>query len=129
MVACGVGDADDGVIATVQFEILSELGRGGMGVVYKARHRQLNRIVALKMVGDGKHALPENRARFLIEGEAVARLHHPNIVQIHEIGEADGRPFVTLELLEGGSLADRLKGATQPGARFSADSSLQIGPH
>ncbi len=98
-----------------QFDLLAELGRGGMGVVYKARHRQLNRTVALKMIGDGKHARPEHRERFLIEAEAVARLHHPNIVQIYDIGEADGRPFVTLEVLEGGTLADRLKGTTQPG--------------
>ena len=98
-----------------QFDLLAELGRGGMGVVYKARHRQLNRTVALKMIGDGKHASPEHRERFLIEAEAVARLRHPNIVQIYDIGEADGHPFVTLEVLEGGTLADRLKGTTQPG--------------
>jgi eukaryotic-like serine/threonine-protein kinase len=117
----GIGPLDKPMLAGLsQFELLSELGRGGMGVVYKARHRQLNRMVALKMLGDGKHALPENRARFLVEGEAVARLHHPNIVQIHEIGEADGHPFVTLEMLEGGSLADRLKGATQPGRAAAA---------
>ena len=97
------------------YDILAELGRGGMGVVYKARHRQLNRIVALKMILDGKHARPEHRERFLIEAEAVARLRHPNIVQIYDFGEADGCPFVTLEMLEGGSLADRLKGTTQPG--------------
>jgi tetratricopeptide (TPR) repeat protein/tRNA A-37 threonylcarbamoyl transferase component Bud32 len=95
------------------FEILAELGRGGMGVVYKARHRQLDRIVALKMIIDGKHAGSAIRERFLIEAQAVARLHHPNIVQLYDIGEADGHPFVTLEMLEGGSLADRLKGTTQ----------------
>jgi tetratricopeptide (TPR) repeat protein/tRNA A-37 threonylcarbamoyl transferase component Bud32 len=103
-----------------EFEILAELGRGGMGVVYKARHRQLNRIVALKMIGEGKHASPEVRKRFLIEAQAVARLHHPNIVQIYDIGEADGRPYVTLELLGGGSLADRLQGTTQPGRTAAA---------
>ena len=103
------------VAGFAEFELLAELGRGGMGVVYKARHRLLNRIVALKMISDGKHASPEVRERFLIEAEAVARLRHPNIVQIYDIGEDDGRPFVTLEMLEGGSLADRLKGTTQPG--------------
>ena len=85
-----------------------------MGVVYKARHLRLNRTVALKMIVDGKHARPEHRERFLIEAEAVARLRHPNIVQIYDIGEDEGRPFVTLEILEGGTLADRLKGTTQP---------------
>jgi tetratricopeptide (TPR) repeat protein/tRNA A-37 threonylcarbamoyl transferase component Bud32 len=97
------------------YEVLGELGHGGMGIVYKARHRRLNRIVALKMIGEGKHARPEQRARFLIEAEAVARLRHPHIVQIYDFGEAEGHPFVTLEMLEGGSLADRLKGTTQPG--------------
>jgi hypothetical protein len=76
-----------------QFELLAELGRGGMGVVYKARHRPLNRIVALKMISEGKHASPEMRERFLIEAEAVARLRHPNIVQIYDIGEVDGHPY------------------------------------
>jgi tRNA A-37 threonylcarbamoyl transferase component Bud32 len=103
-----------------QFENLGELGRGGMGVVYKVRHRQLNRIAALKMIGDGKHTSAEHRDRFLIEARAVARLRHPNIVQIYEIGEAGGRQYVTLEMLEGGTLADRLKGTTQP-ARAAAE--------
>jgi serine/threonine protein kinase len=106
--------AFDGV-SLPEFDLLAELGRGGMGVVYKARHRPLNRVVALKMISDGKYASPAQRERFLIEAEAVARLRHPSIVQIYDIGEADGHPFVTLELLEGGSLADRLKGSTQPG--------------
>jgi tetratricopeptide (TPR) repeat protein len=108
----GLGKADRPEI--VGYDIQAELGRGGMGVVYQARHRRLNRIVALKMIGDGRHASPEIRERFLIEAEAVARLRHLNIVQIYDIGEADGHPYVTLELLEGGSLADRLKGTTQP---------------
>jgi tetratricopeptide (TPR) repeat protein len=98
-----------------QFELLDVLGRGGMGIVYKARHRQLDRIVALKMIVGDKDASPEHRDRFLIEARAVARLQHANIVQIYEIGDADGHPFVTLELLEGGSLADRLKGTIQSG--------------
>jgi tetratricopeptide (TPR) repeat protein/tRNA A-37 threonylcarbamoyl transferase component Bud32 len=103
------------VTGLAEFNLLAELGRGGMGVVYKARHRQLKRVVALKMIGDGKYASPGMRERFLIEAEAVARLRHPNIVQIYDIGEAGGNSYVTLELLEGGSLADRLKGTTQPG--------------
>jgi tRNA A-37 threonylcarbamoyl transferase component Bud32 len=98
-----------------EYDLLDEIARGGMGVVYKARHRRLNRIIALKMIGAGEQAHPAQRARFLIEAEAVARLHHPNIVQIYDFGETDGRPFVALEFLEGGSLADRLKGTTWPG--------------
>jgi tetratricopeptide (TPR) repeat protein/tRNA A-37 threonylcarbamoyl transferase component Bud32 len=98
-----------------EYELLEEIARGGMGVVYKARHRRLNRLVALKMIGAGEQTRPAQYARFLIEAEAVARLHHPNIVQIYDFGESDGRPFVALELLEGGSLADRLKGTTWPG--------------
>ena len=86
-----------------------------MGVVYKARHRGLNRLVALKMIRGGSQARADHFARFRIEAEAVARLRHPNIIQIYDIGEADGLPFVALELLEGGSLDDRLAGNPQPG--------------
>ena len=71
------------------YAIESVLGRGGMGVVYKAQHLALKRTVALKMVLAGGHAGPRELARFRIEAEAVARLQHPNIVQIHEVGEAD----------------------------------------
>jgi tRNA A-37 threonylcarbamoyl transferase component Bud32 len=110
----GPGPGPSTVPGLSQFELLAELGRGGMGVVYKARHRVLNRIVALKMILESKHALAEHHQRFRIEAEAVARLRHPNIVQIYDFGEADGCPYVSLEMLEGGSLADRLKGTTQP---------------
>ena len=75
------------------YEVETVLGRGGMGVVYKARHLALKRTVALKMVAR-RHPHPAEQARFRAEAEAVARLQHPNIVQIHEIGEADGRPFL-----------------------------------
>ena len=88
-----------------------------MGVVYLARQTGLNRRVAVKMIRGGSQARPDRFARFRIEAEAVARLRHPNIIQIHEIGEVDGLPFVSLELLEGGSLADRLEGTPQPASQ------------
>jgi serine/threonine protein kinase len=96
------------------YEILGVLGRGGMGVVYKAKQTKLNRLVALKMILAGGHAGDDERRRFLTEAEAVARLHHPNIVQIHEVGEADGQPFFTLEFVPGGSLAAKLSGTPLP---------------
>jgi serine/threonine-protein kinase len=96
------------------YEILAELGRGGMGVVYKARQVKLDRVVALKMVLSGEHAGRAELARFRIEAEAVARLQHPNIVQVFEVGEAGGRPFFSLEFCPGGSLAERLRGTPLP---------------
>jgi tetratricopeptide (TPR) repeat protein len=96
------------------YEVLSELGRGGMGVVYKARQTALKRLVALKVIATGAWAGPDVVARFRAEAEAVAQLQHPNIVQVYEIGECEGRPFFSLEYLEGGSLADRLDGTPLP---------------
>src|SRR5712692_7952221 len=96
------------------YEILAELGRGGMGVVYKARQSALNRLVALKMILAGSHAGAEERTRFRIEAEAVARLRHPNIIQIHDIGEVEGRPFFSLEFVDGGSLDQKLNGTPLP---------------
>jgi tetratricopeptide (TPR) repeat protein/tRNA A-37 threonylcarbamoyl transferase component Bud32 len=92
------------------YEILGELGRGGMGVVYKARQLHLNRVVALKMILAGAHAGPDAIVRFLHEAETIARLKHPLVVQVHEFGTHEGKPFFSLEYMEGGSLADRLQG-------------------
>jgi serine/threonine-protein kinase len=96
------------------YEILGELGRGGMGVVYKARHAALNRVVAVKMLRDASLASPQDLERFRKEVQAVARLQHPNIVQIHEVGEAMGHPYFALEFVAGGSLAQKLAGKPQP---------------
>ncbi len=96
------------------YEILGELGRGGMGVVYKARECRLNRVVALKMILAGDYAGPDAVERIMAEAEIVARLQHPNIVQIYAIGDCDGRPYIELEYVGGGSLADRLDGTPWP---------------
>jgi WD40 repeat protein/tRNA A-37 threonylcarbamoyl transferase component Bud32 len=96
------------------YEILGELGRGGIGVVYKARQVKLKRTVALKMLLAGGLADEEELARFRAEAEVIARLQHPNIVQIHDIGEQEGRPFLALEYVEGWSLAEHLDGTPQP---------------
>ncbi len=95
------------------FRIEEELGRGGMGVVYKAWHIELKRYVALKMIRDDRLGSPQMLARFTIEAEALARLDHPNIVRIFQIGKRRGVPFVTLEYLEGGTLAKRAAGTPQ----------------
>ncbi len=96
------------------YEVLEVLGRGGMGVVYKARQVKLGRLVALKMILAGSHAGEQERERFHIEAEAIARLQHPNIVQVHEIGEHEGKPFFSLEFCSGGSLDRKLQGTPVP---------------
>lgn len=91
------------------YEIVGELGRGGMGIVYRARHRRLKRFVAIKMIQPDRRPSTRELARFRCESEAIARLHHPNIVQIFEVGEENGSPYLALELAEGGTLQQRLQ--------------------
>jgi len=96
------------------YTILRELGRGGMGIVYQARHLKLNRLVALKMVRFGPNAPAKELLRIRQEAEAVAQLHHPNIVQIYDIGDTGGLPYLALEYVAGGSLLQHLRGDPQP---------------
>jgi serine/threonine protein kinase len=112
--AWGAGAAVEAAPAVPGYEILGELGRGGMGVVYQARQVGLERTVALKMVLKGIQAGPKELARFRAEAAAVARLQHPNIVQVYDIGEAAGRPYFVLEYVAGGSLDQHLQGRPQP---------------
>ena len=106
-----------------EFELLGELGRGGMGVVFKARDRSLNRVVAIKMILPGALPGPSELQRFHSEAEAAAKLHHSNIVSVHRVGVIDGRPFYSMDYIEGPSLAQRLAQGPLPGrlaARYLA---------
>jgi serine/threonine-protein kinase len=102
------------------YEVEAILGRGGMGVVFRARHLRLGRTVALKMLLAGAYAGPQERARFQCEAEAVAGLRHANIVQVHDVADHEGRPYFTMELIEGGSLAQKLAGTPQPAREAAA---------
>jgi tetratricopeptide (TPR) repeat protein len=106
--------------AIAGYDLLGEVGRGGMGVVYQARHQRLGRLVALKLLRAGALAGPEERARLLREAQAVARLQHPQIVQVYEVGEHVGGPYLALELVPGGSLDRRLADGPLP-PRTAAD--------
>ncbi len=92
------------------YKIVEEVGRGGMGVVYRARQITANRTVALKMILSGVFAAEPERQRFQREAEAIAQLNHPNIVTVYDVGSYDGRPYFSLEFLSGGSLAQKLAG-------------------
>jgi serine/threonine protein kinase len=110
--------ADNAAVETAPaipgYEILGVLGRGGMGVVYKAREIALDRLVALKVVTAGRLASEEQIARFQGEARAEARLQHPNIVQVHAVGEYEGYPYLSLEYMDGGSLAQKIARQPQP---------------
>ena len=96
------------------YHIDAVVGSGGMGVVYRARHLKLNRIVAIKMLLSGVYATPADLERFKQEAQAVAALCHPNIVQVFDAGECDGHPYFVMEFMDGGSLAYELDGIPQP---------------
>jgi predicted Ser/Thr protein kinase/tetratricopeptide (TPR) repeat protein len=102
------------------YEVEAVLGRGGMGVVFRARQLRLGRVVALKMALAEAYAGPRERERFQREAEAVAALRHPNIVQIYDVGDSEGRPYFTMEYVEGGSLAQKLAGTPQPARQAAA---------
>ncbi|MBV8611116.1 MAG: protein kinase, partial [Singulisphaera sp.] len=111
---------DGGTPSIPGYEVLELLGRGGMGVVYKARQRSLKRAVVIKMIRGDPHVAAEQLGRFRVEAEAIARLKHPNVVQIYEVGEVGGVPYLSLEMLEGGTLAERLAGAPMPPRQAAA---------
>ncbi len=105
--------APDGRLRIGNYQILQEIGRGGMGVVYRARQANLSRIVALKMILAGEHAGLRERARLRNEAQAAAQLMHPNVVQIFEIGEHEGLPFLAMEYVAGGNLTRTLRAMPQ----------------
>ncbi|MFO0847304.1 MAG: protein kinase [Gemmataceae bacterium] len=98
------------------YELEAEVGRGGMGVVYRTRHRTLNRPAAVKMILAGRFAAEDDRLRFRLEAELAARIRHPNVVQVYEVGDHAAGPYLAMEWVDGGSLADRLDDRPWPPA-------------
>jgi CHASE3 domain sensor protein/tRNA A-37 threonylcarbamoyl transferase component Bud32 len=112
------------------YEVIEELGRGGMGVVYKARQLALDRVVALKMILTGSHAGPEERLRFLTEAEAVAAVDHPNVVKMFDFGTEGGAAYCAMEFCHGGTLAQMLNGVPlQPAEAGRVVESVARGVH
>ena len=112
-----------------RYKIVGEIGQGAMGIVYKARQLGLDRTVALKMILTGLEAGPKALARFRAEAAALGRLHHPNIVQIYDVGEAEGRPYFVIEFVAGGSLAQhvgRFRDAPQGAVRLVATAARTV---
>jgi eukaryotic-like serine/threonine-protein kinase len=100
-----------------EYELLDEIGRGGIGVIYRARQRSLNRFVAVKMLIAGEFASPDFKRRLHQEAKAAASLQHPNIVAIHEIGERNGQPFFSMDLVEGANLGELVREQALPARR------------
>src|SRR5207237_3113828 len=107
-------DGDTPAPDFAQYELLGELGRGGLGVVYKARQKGLDRLVAIKMILSGKLSSPEQLRRFAAEARMAARLQHPNIVRIFDFGELHGQQYFVMEYVSGPSLADHLRKGPLP---------------
>jgi eukaryotic-like serine/threonine-protein kinase len=124
-------DNSAGSVPTIPgYTILEELGRGGMGIVFKATAERLNRLVALKMILAGDLAGPEASARFMTEAEAVARLQHRQVVQIFRIGDHNDWTYLEMEYVDGGSLVDRLDGRPwKPGSAARLVESLAEAVH
>src|SRR5262249_39274517 len=107
------------------YELVEMIGAGGMGIVYSARQRNLNRMVAIKMLLAGGYAGPRELERFKREAESIAALRHPNIVQVFEAGEHDGFPYFSMEFMDSGSLSEALKGTPLP-ARKAAEAAALL---
>src|SRR5262249_25727190 len=103
-----------GTVISGEYQILEQIGRGGMGVVYKARQAGLNRLVVIKMILAGEHASEASRQRFRIEAEAAARLEHEGMVRVYGTGSEAGLPYLVMEYVDGTSLKDQINGAPWP---------------
>src|SRR5439155_16378459 len=104
------------IIGEDRYELLGELGRGGMGVVYKARQVGLERVVALKMILAGSLASEDQHRRFQAEAKVAARVQHPHVVQVYETGQVNGLPYLVMQYVDGHSLAQRLRSGPMPPA-------------